>query len=203
MRRSLPHAWLRRPPGRRARRWGLRLTGGSALVLAAVVAWQSGYAAFTVSTPPVTSTWSTGTVALGDDDAGTALFTVTGLRPGASSTRCITVTSTGSAPSAVRLYGTGRTTSRSLSAQIRLAVVVGTGGSSATCSGFSPSAELYRGTLAAFPAAGYGTGVGGWNPAGGTESRTYQVTYSLPADAAASAAGGSASLGLTWEARST
>ena len=106
MSRPLP----RRRPSRRARRSWLAGTALAALVLASAVVWQAGYATFTVTTAPVTTTVSSGSVAVGDDDAGTALFSVTGLRPGASATRFIAVTSTGSAPSVVRLYGTGRST---------------------------------------------------------------------------------------------
>src|SRR4051794_33333866 len=85
-------------PSRRARRLALVVSGIGALVVTAGLVWQSAYAAFTDSTPPATVTVSTGTVALADDDAGAVLFSAGGLRPGATQTRCITVTSTGSAP---------------------------------------------------------------------------------------------------------
>src|SRR3954466_4536966 len=116
-------------PSRRARRLGLAVTGIGALAVTAGLVWQSAYAAFTESTPTYTLTWSTGTVAIADDDAGSVLFSASGLRPGATQTRCITVTSTGSAPSLIRLYGTGKATTKSLSTHLNLVVSSGAGGS--------------------------------------------------------------------------
>jgi hypothetical protein len=190
-------------PSRRARRLCLAAAGALALVLSAAFVWRSAYAAFTDSTPTYVTTWSTGTVAITDDDAGTALFTASGLRPGAAQTRCVTVTSTGSAPAAVRLYGTGRTTNRSLSSYLGLTVTAGSGGSAAGCAGFTPAASLYSGTLAAFPT-GYATGLGSWTTTGtAAESTTYQFTYVLSASAPATAQGGSAAIAFTWEAQNT
>jgi hypothetical protein len=199
--RRLPGRSARRP-GRRARRGWLGAAALAALVLAASVVWQAGHAAFTWTSLPATTALQTGTVAISDDDAGSAAFTVSGLRPGASATRCIAVTSTGSAPSAVRLYGTGRSTNAPASA-LRFTVLVGTGGGTPGCGGFRATATVYSGTLAAFPANGFGTGVGEWTSAGGSDTRTYQVTYSLPANASTGAQNGTATVGLTWEARST
>ena len=199
--RWLPGRPARRP-GRRARRGWLTATALAALVLAASVVWQAGHAAFTWTSAPTSTSLQTGTVAVSDDDAGSAAFSVSGLRPGASATRCIAVTSTGSAPSAVRLYATGRSTN-ALASALRLTVVVGTGGGTPGCGGFRPSATVYTGTLAAFPANGFGSGVGEWISVGGPDTRTYQVTYSLPANASTGAQNGTATVGLTWEARST
>jgi hypothetical protein len=190
-------------PGRRARRLCLAAAVALALVLAAAFVWRSAYAGFTDSTPTYTTTWSTGTVVLTDDDAGAALFTAAGLKPGAAQTRCVTVTSTGSAPAAVRLYGTGRSTSRSLSSYLTLTVTAGSGGSAASCAGFTPAAALYSGALAGFPA-GYGTGLGSWTTTGtAPEAITYQFTYVLSATAPATAQGGSAAIAFTWEAQNT
>jgi hypothetical protein len=199
----MPRLLPRTPrPSRRARRLALAVSGMGALAVAAMLVWQSAYAAFTESTPTYTLTWSTGSVAIADDDAGAAMFSATGLRPGASQTRCITVTSTGSAPSAVRLYGTGRSTTRSLSSYLTVAVQAGTGGSAAGCVGFVPGPSVYRGTLAAFPAT-YAAGVGSWTTAGSTagESTTYSFTYSLSPTAPVSAQGGTAAIAFTWEAQ--
>jgi hypothetical protein len=183
---------------------GLAVSGIGALAVTAGLVWQSAYAAFTDSTPTYTLTWSTGTVALTDDDAGAVMFSASGLRPGATQTRCITVTSTGSAPSLIRLYGTGRSSTKSLSSYLTLVVSAGTGGSSAGCAGFVPSSTVYRGTLAAFPTS-YASGVGSWTTAGDTagETTSYQITYSLAATAPAGAQGGTAAVAFTWEAQNT
>src|SRR4051794_2903769 len=156
MRRALP-----RParPSRRARRLSLAVSAGAALVLATALVWHTAYATFTVSTPPFGTSFSTGTVAISDDDAGVAMFHATGLKPGAAATQCLTVTSTSSVPTVVRLYGTGRSTTKSLTGSLRLSIQAGSGGGSASCSGFTPDSTVYTGTLAAFPT-GYGAGIG-------------------------------------------
>jgi hypothetical protein len=191
-------------PSRRARRLCLAASVAAALLLATTVVWHSAYAAFTDSTPSYVTTWSTGTVALADDDAGAVMFSASGLKPGATQTRCIAVTSTGTAPAAVRLYGTGRTTTRSLSTYLLLTVRAGSGGSTAGCAGFVPSASLYSGTLAAFPTT-YGAGLDTWTTVGnsGGETRSYQISYSLSAAAPGSAQGGTAAVAFTWEAQNT
>ena len=65
---------------------------------------------------------------------------------------------------------------------------------------------LFSGTLAAFgtQATGFGNGVGTWAPTGtASETRTYQVTYTVKADAPNTTQGGTAALGLTWEAQNS
>ena len=64
--------------------------------------WQSSYSAFSATTSNPTNNWSAGTVALSDDDSNTAMFTASNLKPGATGTKCIAVTSTGSRASGPR-----------------------------------------------------------------------------------------------------
>ena len=175
-----------------------------AVLTAAAFTWGSAWATFTVATPTYSTTWSTGTVVLADDDAGSALFSVSGLAPGAAGTRCITVTSTGSVPALVHLYVSTRTTTKALSSALTVAVVAGTGGGSGDCGTFAPATTVYRGTLAGFPTT-WGAGVDAWTTAGSTagETRSYQITWSLPASASTGAQGGTASAAFTWEAQST
>jgi hypothetical protein len=181
----------------------LAASAGVALAVATGLVWQSANATFSVSTYPFSSSWSTGTITIGDDDAGTAMFTRTGLKPGAAGTRCLTVTSTGNVPALVRLYGTGRSTTKSLTSYLNLSVLAGTGGGSASCSGFTPDSTVYTGTLAAFPTT-FGSGVGSWTTAGTSgETRTYQITYSVSSSAPTSVQTGTASVAFTWEAQST
>lgn len=201
--RVLPERSGRRP-SRGARRGWLAGSALAALMVAAAVVWQAGNASFTWASAPTVTTVQTGAVAIGDDDAGAAAFTVSGLRPGAAGTRCFAVTSTGSAPAAVRLYATSRSTN-ALATALRVSVVLGTGGGAAGCGGFRPTTTAYSGTLAALPTT-YATGVGEWTTAGGTDTRTYQITYSLPATAATAATAAqslTATVGLTWEAQNS
>ena len=179
-----------------------------ALVASGVVVSQASYSAYSASTSNPTSNWTSGTVALSDDDSSTALFTATNLKPGSTGEKCIVVTSTGSLPASVKLYGTGAATTKGLSSQINLSVTQGSGGSFGSCTGFTAAASgasVYSGTVAGLgsSATSYASGVGSWTTAGGApaESRTYRVVYTLADTAPDSTQGGTASLGLTWEAQ--
>ena len=184
------------------------------LGLSALLIWQTSYAAYSASTSNATNSWSTGNLALTDDDggngvvSGTAMFTASGLRPGSTGVHCITVSSTGSLPALVKLYGTAPSSVNGLGGHVDLVVTQGTGGSFGSCSGFSPlsgaAADVYSGTVAAFPAGGYATGLSTWSTAGTTgpaETRSYQFTYTIDANAPVSTMNGSASIGFTWEAQ--
>jgi hypothetical protein len=179
----------------------------AALVVSGLVIAPASYSAFSSTTANPTSNWTAGTVMLADDDASSALFTATGLRPGSTGTKCIVVTSSGNLPSTVKLYGTGAATTNALSGSITLAVTQGTGGSFGSCTGFTPlasGASVYNGTLAAFAAGstGFATGLGNWAPTGSaSESRTYQFVYTVDAAAPNTTQGGTASIAFTWEAQ--
>jgi len=185
----------------------------AALAVSGLVVAQSSYSAYSATTVNPTSNWATGTVALTDDDANTAAFTASNLKPGSTGSRCIVVSSTGTLPSAVKLYATGATTTKNLAASINLSVTQGTGGSFGSCTGYTPLASgssVYTGTLAELStsATSYATGVGSWAPAGvatggAAETRTYQLTYTVKADAPDSTQGGTASTGLTWETQNS
>jgi hypothetical protein len=181
----------------------------AALIASGVVVSTASYSAFSATTVNPTSNWTAGTVALSDDDSNSALFTATGLKPGSTGTNCITVTSTGSLASAVKLYGTSAATTNALSSYINVTVAQGSGGGFGTCTGFTPlssNGTLYSGTLANFATSytNYANGLGTWTPTGtASESRVYQVTYTVSSTAPNSAQAGTAALGLTWEAQNS
>jgi hypothetical protein len=199
---------MARPTRRTARLFG---AGAAAACLAtcAAVVWHASYSAFSSTTSNPTNNWAAGTVLLADDDANTAMFNASNLKPGSTGSKCIAVTSTGSLPSAVKLYGTGAATTNALSSSITLTVTQGTGGSFGSCTGFTPLASgssVYSGTLAAFAssATGYSTGLGNWAPTGsGSDTRVFQISYSFDSAAPNSTQGGTASIGFTWEAQNT
>jgi hypothetical protein len=209
----VPARHAHRPTGRARSRATLAavLLG---LGLSALFIWQTSYSAYSATTSNATNSWSTGNLALTDDDggngaaSGTAMFTATGLRPGSTGVHCITVSSTGSLPALVRLYGTGTATVNGLSSYIDLTVSQGTGGNFGSCTGFTPftgaAGDVYSGTVAAFPTGGYASGLSNWSTAGTTgtpETRSYQFTYTVNANAPTSTMNGSASIGFTWEAQ--
>lgn len=181
----------------------------AALVASGAVVSTASYAAFSATTVNPTSNWTAGNVALTDDDNNTALFNATGLKPGSTGTNCITVTSTGSLASAVKLYATAPATTNALASNITVAIDLGTGGGFGSCTGFTPAAtnsSVYSGTLAAFgtSATNYATGVGTWTPTGSTsESKVYRVSYTVSPTAPNTVMNGTASVGLTWEAQNS
>lgn len=204
---------MTRRPSPRAARWLKWAAIPAALGLSAVVVAQSSYAAFSADTANPTNNWSAGTVALTDDDSNTAMFTATNLKPGSTGQKCIVVTSSGTLPSQVKLFGTNPATTSNLAGSINLAVVQGAGGSfGGGCSGFTPLAtgsSVFSGSLASFGASAtnFATGVpgtGAWAPTGASaESRTYQFTYTVDPNATNAIQGGTASIGFTWEAQNT
>lgn len=180
-----------------------------ALIATGVTVVAASYSSFTAPTSSPSSNWATGSVAL-TNDAGSALFTATNLKPGSTGQHCITVSSTGTLPAVVKLYGTGYATTNALASSINLSIVQGTGGSFGSCTGFTPLASgssVWSSTLAGFSAAaGYGTGVGAWQTAGvttGSETRTYQITYTVDPGILNTAQSGTASIAFTWEAQNS
>jgi Camelysin metallo-endopeptidase len=186
-----------------------KLVVGAAIPMAVLASggliWQSSYSAFSATTASPTNNWSAGTVALSDDDSNTALFTAGNLKPGATGTKCLVVTSTGSLASTVKLYGTAYSTTKSLADNINLKVEEGTGGSNSNCTGFTAGSTIFDGTTSSFGTTktDFASGVGTWAPVGGTATKTYRVTYTLSSSTPDSAQGGTAALGLTWESQNS
>ena len=198
-----------RRPSRRFAKVASLVAVPAAIAVSGLVVSQASYSAYSATTVNPTNNWATGTVALADDDTNTAAFTATNLKPGSTGTKCIAVTSTGSLASTVKLYATTPATTKDLAANINFKVVQGTGGSFGSCTGFTPlasGADLYSGTVAGFATSytGFNKGLGDWAPTGtATETRTYQLTYSIRTEAPDTTQGGTAALGLTFEAQNS
>lgn len=186
-----------------------QLVAGAAVPVAVIASgamvWQASYAAFSDVTSNPTNNWSSGTVRLADNDSETALFAATNLKPGATAAKCITVTSSGSLPSTVKLYGTDYATTNNLASTLALKVEEGSGSTSAECAGFAAAgAAIFDGTLTAFSSkTSFANGVGTWAPAAGTQTKSYRVTYTLSPATPDTAQGGTAKVGLTWEAQNS
>lgn len=188
------------------------LAVGSAALAALAMAMGSGtvYAAFTATVASGTSSWSTGTVTFGPNSPATALFTVSGAKPGSTGAACVKVTYTGSLPARVRLYvAGGALTGTGLETHLGLQVNEGTG-NDADCGDFLLSANAYNPTglsdypktLGAFASSSvsHATGVSAWNNVANGATRTYQFRQLLQPDNAA--AGKTATVTFTWEAQS-
>lgn len=182
----------------------------AALLAAGVAVSTASYSAFSATSSDDANNWSMGSVALTNDAANGALFSASNLKPGSTGTNCIAVTSSGSLPSAVKLYATNVQQTKSLASSVTLQVKQGVGGGYGTCSGFTASSgadgTLYNDSLATFATTrtNYANGIGTWKPTGDKpETRTYQITYTVSPDAPASLMGANASLGFTWEAQNS
>ena len=211
-RRNRARGRARRAAGRRA---------GAALVPLAIIAsggmvYQASNAAFSHTTSTPANNWTAGTVALSDNDSGVALWTVTGLKPGDSGTRCIKVTYTGSLAADVKLYVSALAATpggkSGLAPYLALRITEGTG-DLANCSDFAnlnvPSVITNAGypttgsTLATWRAShnAWASGAGTWTGVATNGTRTYQIEYTLMDDNNAQDAGVNAS--FIWEARNT
>ena len=200
----------------RRQRLRRRLLASAVVVglVAGLLAATSTWSAFSGATANPANSLAAGTVTLGDNDSGSAVFNLTGLKPGDTDTGCITVTSTATIASLVRLYGaTGGT---GLDAYLTLTITRGTsgGGSFDDCTGFTADTTnwvgagngvIYTGTLAAFGDDWAGGTVDAapavpeaWTPG---ESHAYKLALTL-ADTN-SAQGTSMTQTFTWEARNT
>jgi len=143
---------------------------------------------------------SAGTIAITDNDAGSAMFNITNAKPGDSWTRCIKVTYNGSLPADVKLYELGG--GGPLSPYLKLKLEQGTQAESTfpSCTGFTPDATNGSGTIYEGPAFGsignsYETGAPVvpfgktvWNPG---ESLVFRATLTFAADAPELAQGSS------------
>ncbi|GAB4079728.1 hypothetical protein GCU67_01915 [Modestobacter muralis] len=191
------------PPPRRSARLGGAVAAVVGLLLSGVLTWSTSYAAFSARAENEGNSWTTGRVQLSTDRAS-ALFQADELWPGASDSRCLTVTSDGSVPGEVRLYGAALTGPLLLTQNITLDVVQGTG-TAVDCSDFSApaGAPVFSRTLAGYPTE-YSAGGSAWTLAGDVgEQRTYRVTYRVDPNAGNATQDSTATMTFVWEVRST
>ena len=171
------------------------------LVVGALVVVGSR-AAFSATTDNTSNAWSAGTVVLADDDSASAMFNATNMKPGTTSTKCITVTYSGTlSPADIKLYGTVAGTG--LATYLNTTVEIGTGGSFASCTGFVLGSTLYTGTLATFGSTytNWASGLANWTTSSTPQSKTLRFTTTLDAAAPNTAQGKTASATFTWEAQ--
>lgn len=187
---------------------------GVVLALIASLAGAVTYSAFTATATNAGNTFSSGTVALGDNDGGSALLTLTNAVPGNSDIGCIQVTYSGSLPASVRLFGA---VTGSLAQYLTLTVTRGTDSSPSfkSCTNFTadstvyvvgqPAGVVWTGNLSAFPTT-WTAGIvdptatlpESWTT---NEAHSYKFEVSLQNNTAAQ--GLSSTAAFTWEARSS
>lgn len=178
------------------------LVGALAVGLIAFVSGAGTYAAFFSVTSNdgngagTGNSIDAGTVDLHDNDSGSAMFVLSGMRPtDPAVSSCITVNYTGSLDSQVGLYAA---VTGSLAPYLNLTVWAGESTSGfGNCGTFNSTSVLYNGTLGAFPATwGAIMDTNTWTSGA---SHSYKFTLSLQNTTAAQ--GLSSSATFTWEAR--
>jgi Camelysin metallo-endopeptidase len=167
-----------------------------------LIAFGSGgtYSAFSNTTANAGNAFAAGTVYLTDNDTGSAMFNVTGMRPtDAARTSCITVTYAGSLNADVEVYGTVSATGVEQYVNLKIETGSTTTGFG-NCTGFTPTSTLYNDTLANLPSS-WASGIADTsaNPWTTGHAQAYRFTVSLQNNAAAQ--GKTATATFTWEAR--
>ena len=178
--------------------------------LVGTVAGWASFSAFSSTTSNAGNSFAAGTVNIGDNDAGSAMYTVSNQKPNDTLTQCIKVTYTGSLDASVKIYASAVDT---VGTYISLTVTPGTGSPTFPgCTGFTADAggAIYTGTLKGFADtySSYATGLAD-NPGSATKWVTndavvYQFTLTLQDNNAANGGSSALSTGthsFTWEAR--
>jgi hypothetical protein len=171
-------------------------------MLSVFAVWRQSDAAF-ISTTPTSSSLSTGTVAISDDDSDSTLIN-TSLAAGQSASACIKVDFTGTATAGVRLYATVGSGASGLGSQVRLTVMEGTGGSFAGgCGTFVATSTSYTGTFGGFLTAktDWSTGVSSWSASPTSATRTYRFIWTVLPGTTATYWGTTVSANFVWESK--
>jgi hypothetical protein len=186
------------------------------LLAAGLLVWQGSTAAFTASTNNTADSWATGKLKLQNNGGGTAyadttanLFAETGIKPGVSGVKCITVESTGSLAGTLKMYrgaltGTNNANlAAALTFQVDAAAISSSTNIAANCTGWTggTSGAAYNGTLSGFATAYTGASVS-TALAGGTERVAYRIGWSLPSSVVDNSLQSSSAVAdLAWEAQ--
>jgi hypothetical protein len=147
---------------RHARRIGVKLAATAAvLALCGLLASAATWSNLNSTATNPSNSFAAGTVAIGSN-FGSAVLSVTDVKPGPVATGCLQVTYTGTLPANVKLYGTGGGTG--LNQYLTLVVTRGTFSgtpSPGDCTGFTADTTnyisqgpgvMYNGTIANYPA---------------------------------------------------
>ncbi|MGI9613916.1 MAG: hypothetical protein ACR2QO_13485 [Acidimicrobiales bacterium] len=151
----------------------------TALLMVTILTVNRSQAAFTDNTVNTGSSFATNTVVLTDDDAGSALFTATGMTAGSSVVECIVVTYSGTQlPAPVRMFGT---TTGGLDTYLDTTIEIGSGGSFGSCAGFTPASTLFNNTLENFSTThtNWTTGLPAFTAAANPTNQTLRFTITV------------------------
>ena len=183
--------------------------GPIAVVAAGALVFQGSYSAFENETRNAGNTWGAGTVSLTNDSAGVAAFSVSGMIPGQTGSKCIVVTAAATVPSVVKFYlinPTETPTSGNLEGYVNLKVEEGTGGSFSSCTGFTASSTIIADQTLYAAATTYDSWAhaagGGWTGVT-TGTKTYKFTWTMSATPPQSVQGQHFGIDFEWEMQNT
>lgn len=187
----------------RKRKWLLTLM---VLGVTGSVAGLGTYSAYSSTTTNSGNRFVAGTVQIGDNDAGSAMYNVTNQKPNVNTVKCILVTYTGSLDADVKLYTTTNTIPAA-AANLTLTIEKGTSSGSTgfpDCGTFTSQGTIYSGSLYDFQQTrnSYGSGVAA-NPGAATKWVTNDsLVYRFTVAANDNASGVDSGLHqFTWEAQ--
>jgi hypothetical protein len=168
------------------------------------VAGIGTFSAFSATTDNTGNFFNAGTVAISDNDAGSAMYQIAAATPLVPVVKCIQVTYTGSLDSTVSLYASAV---GAIGQYVDLTIDKGTGmGVFPDCTGFTSQANVFTGTLGSF-ATGHTNFATGSVAAPGAQAvwhqndvLVYRFTLTLQNNAAANGLT-SGNHSFTWEAQ--
>ena len=180
----------------------------SALVVGVLGTVAAGgvFGLFSATTQNAGNEISTGTVALSDNDNGSAQFNIQNAKPGDSWSRCIKISYAGTLPADVRHYIQAAPTM--VGQYLRLKLETGSQAVSTfpDCAGFTPATTGYDGPVTSYTAFDFASGtvqlpVGKafWDPGDAVVVRTTLTLSAATPDTAQGSSGGNVT--VVWEAR--
>ena len=187
------------------------------LLAAGLLVWQGSTAAFNATTNNTGDSWTTGKLKLQNNGGGTAmadttanLFAETGIKPGVSGVKCITVESTGSLAGTLKMYrgaltGTNNVNlATAITLQVDSVSVPAATNIPAACTGWTggTTGTGYNGTLNGFATAFSGASVSNALTGSATERVAYRIAWSLPGTVTDNTLQSSSAVAdLIWEAQ--
>lgn len=171
----------------------------ASLLMLTVLVVNRSQAAFSDTTTNSGNSFGSGTVVI-TDDAASALFTASGMAPGARVSNCLEVTYAGSlTPADVKVYGAS---SGALAPYLTMSLEKGSGGQAGDCTGFvADGAAIYSGTLSSFTTAhtAWADGLAAFTANANPTVTVFRFTFAVQDDN--NAQGLSADATITFEAQ--
>lgn len=181
------------------RRSVLLLVALALLALAAAGLLVTGAIMVATRANPANAT-SAGSISLNGGTA-TSMFTITGMNPGDTSTKCITLTNNGSLPvNHLSMYGV--VGGSGLASYLQYDVDLGngaTGGATFSCTGFTASTtSALSGTLSGWPTSSSMFTDTAATPLAVNGTRSYRIKMTLPSNVATAAQNTNATFNVSW-----